>query len=724
MSKFKNNQNENMKHDGENNAKEAVKNSAKDIEIPESISPEKMKEKLNALYSEKSDETSNKTIDISKTRKKPRRQKRLAKLLATAAAFTLILAAALSLHEQNDKSTRITSSKEATSSTLAESGREENSSSNAENYADSSKISDSSKLSAFYYTTTYEDIKEKVKNIWTESMIASDRIAYSGTEKQSIEESANITTETTIDTADSGSSKTTSSYSTTNLQVEGVDEGDSIKTDGNYFYILTAEGKIRIVDTKTLKEVSTISDEIDEDEVDYSEIYVADNRLVLAGNVYMSSLKKQEEDTYYMDSSSQAILITYDISDIKNPKQIGKVYQDGTYRTSRKIGDYIYLFSDYSYYPDTIYSSDSSNMEESSSEKLNIENDSDIIPTVNQKEIVEDSIYIPTKVSNCSYLVISSIHLKEPSKTLDEKSIMQSGNDFHITKESIYVLQSDWNSDNIKTNIIRFSFQDGKISPIDAASLDGELTDSFAINESNSYLRVLLTDWGASSTQTNAVYVLDNKMKVVGKIKNLAPGETIYSARFMGDIGYFVTYRNTDPLFSVDFSEPENPKIIGELKITGFSEYLHFYGKNKLFGIGRETDPDTGEFLGIKLSMFDIRNPKDVKEEKKLVLKGINDCEALDNYKAILIDDEKNLIGFAVQDYKNGVYHWKYLVFAYDEKEGFVKKLDYGFAQDSYDFHTTRGIYIDSVLYIVRDSEIVSFDMEEGFKQVRKVSLG
>lgn len=712
-----------MKNDGENNAKSAVKNSAKDIEIPESISPEKMREKLNTLYSEESEETSNQTMDISKSMKKPERFKKIGKLLAAAAAFALVFATALSLHEQDDKSTRITSSKEATSS-LAESGRKEDSLSNTENYDDSSKISGSSKLSEFYYTTTYEDIKEKVKNIWTESMFASDRIAYSGTEKQAVEESANLTTETTIDTTDSGSSKTTSSYSTTNLQVEGVDEGDSVKTDGNYFYILTTESQIRIVDTKTLKEVSTISDEIDGDEVDYSEIYVADKRLVLAGNIYTSNLKKQKEDTYYMDSSSQAVLITYDISDIKNPKQIGKVYQDGTYRTSRKIGDYIYLFSDYSYYPDTIYSSDSSSMEESSSAKLNIENDSDIIPMVNQEEIAEDSIYIPKEVSNCNYLVISSIHLKEPSKTLDEKSIMQSGNDFHITKESIYVLQTDWNSEHIKTNIIRFSFQNGKISPVDAASLDGELTDSFAINESNSYLRVLLTDWGADSTQTNAVYVLDDKMNVVGEIKNLAPGETIYSARFMGDTGYFVTYRNTDPLFSVDFSEPENPKIIGELKITGFSEYLHFYGKNKLFGIGRETNPDTGEFLGIKLSMFDIRNPKDVKEEEKLVLKGIDDCDALDNYKAILIDDEKNLIGFAVQDYKNGGYHWEYLVFSYDEKEGFVKKLDYGFVQDSYDFDTIRGIYIDSVLYIIRDSEIVAFDMEEGFKQTKKVSLG
>ena len=83
-------------------------------------------------------------------------------------------------------------------------------------------------------------------------------------------------------------------------------------------------------------------------------------------------------------------------------------------------------------------------------------------------------------------------------------------------------------------------------------------------------------------------------MTTIGRIENLAEGEEIKSARFMGDTGYFVTYENTDPLFSVDLSDPENPKITGKLKITGFSEYLHFYGQNRLLGIGWETDPDSG----------------------------------------------------------------------------------------------------------------------------------
>ena len=137
-------------------------------------------------------------------------------------------------------------------------------------------------------------------------------------------------------------------------------------------------------------------------------------------------------------------------------------------------------------------------------------------------------------------------------------------------------------------------------------------------------------------------------MKGSGIIEDLAFGESIQSARFLGDTGYFVTYKQVDPLFSVDLKDPENPKVIGELKVTGFSEYLHFYGENKLLGIGQETDPDTGELRGIKLSMFDISNPADVKEVDKIVLKDIDIYSPQDNYRSVMIDADENIIGFAM----------------------------------------------------------------------------
>lgn len=167
------------------------------------------------------------------------------------------------------------------------------------------------------------------------------------------------------------------------------------------------------------------------------------------------------------------------------------------------------------------------------------------------------------------------------------------------------------------------------------------------MNEYNSYLRVVLTDY-SGETQKNALYVLDDAMQVCGNIGDLAEGEDIRSARFLGDIGYFVTFRNTDPLFSVDLSDPSDPKILGELKITGFSSYLHFYGENKLLGVGNEVDPETGAYTGIKLAMFDVSDPSNVKQLHKFVIKDTYDCPLFYNYKAAMIDTEKMFLASCV----------------------------------------------------------------------------
>ena len=152
-------------------------------------------------------------------------------------------------------------------------------------------------------------------------------------------------------------------------------------------------------------------------------------------------------------------------------------------------------------------------------------------------------------------------------------------------------------------------------------------------------------------------------------IRPLASGETIRSARFLGDTGYFVTFRQTDPLFRVDLSDPASPKITGELKISGFSSYLHFYGENLLLGIGYEANETTGETTGIKLSMFDLSDPDEIREVNRIVIPGITWAPAIDDYKSILVDAEKNLIGF----YCDG----RYLVYSYDSENGFDRMLVY-----------------------------------------------
>ena len=195
----------------------------------------------------------------------------------------------------------------------------------------------------------------------------------------------------------------------------------------------------------------------------------------------------------------------------------------------------------------------------------------------------------------------------------------------------------------------------------------GYLNDSFSIDEYDGYLRMVVT-----RGKTNAVYVLDQKLKLTGKITNLAKDERVYSARFLGDTGYFVTYKETDPLFSVDLSNPKNPKILGRLKIPGFSNYLHFYGEDKLLGIGMDVDKKGDVTDGVKLSMFDISDKKNVKEEHKYTLKDVYSTDVEWDYKAALIDVEKNIIGFPA----GGENRQMYYLFSYTEEKGFQTALD------------------------------------------------
>lgn len=216
--------------------------------------------------------------------------------------------------------------------------------------------------------------------------------------------------------------------------------------------------------------------------------------------------------------------------------------------------------------------------------------------------------------------------------------------------------------------------------------------------------------------ETNSVYVLDEKLKKVGSIEGLAEDERVYSARLMGDVGYFVTYRETDPLFSVDFSDPKKPEIIGELKIPGFSEYLHFYGEDLLLGIGMDVDEDGFTTNGVKLSMFDISDNTDVKEVQKYVMKNVYSADVMYDYRAALIDRKKNIIGFSANSGDGESYY----VFSYDEKNGFECLMDETVNGNGY--QTARGVYIDTVLYVVKGNIIEAYSMED-YKKVDDIIL-
>lgn len=481
-------------------------------------------------------------------------------------------------------------------------------------------------------------------------------------------------------------------YSQTNLQEVGVDEGDIVKTDGNYIYALYGS-TVRIIkaEGENLEKISEIS--LPEKDEEVHEMYLDGNVLNLIATGNEASMDEQEEDVYFVDRKSYTRVYTYDIHEKETPKLSGYTEQEGYYKTSRKNGDMLYVFTEYTpIIKDT---------QESST----------IMPRVSGGVMPLEDIYLPEYADQAGYLVIASVDVKQPEKVVDHKAIVSAADRFYVSTENIYGISSHYENGRDYTQILKFSYRDGKIKPAAAGDIRGYLNDTFSMNEHEGYLRVVATDWNNDEVLTN-LYVLDENLDVYGKIENLAPGESIRSARFLGDIGYFVTFRDTDPLFSVDLSSPKEPKILGELKVTGFSAYLHFYGENKLLGIGNEVDPETGEYKGIKVSMFDISDPSDVKEIDKYVLKDNYHCPGIYNYKAIMINPEKNIFGFECEE--------NYLVFSYDGEKGFVNEFLYEL-KDKEEFEVygngTRGLYIGQTFYLSGSNGIEAFDMERGFEK-------
>lgn len=518
-------------------------------------------------------------------------------------------------------------------------------------------------------------------------------------------------------------------YSTTNLQMEGVDESDIAKIDGSYIYtvedkyiVITdiRDGKLEEV-TRFLPKDCGAADRV-------MEIYVDGDQLILVVQGYETSLGESSkagsdkensdkessdeeiavsdasEDSafcYEMNGKSTTQIQVYSIVDRRNPEFEGRLIQDGYYNTSRKIGDVVYLFTQYHMTSDVVgyvekeYTS--------------------VIPKVNGEKVAAGEIYLPES-SGESGILVSSLDVNKPDKVLDSKLVISGYAQTYISKDALYLYEEDYDGAMI-TNIAKFALDEGRISGVAATAVRGYVRDTFAINASDGYLRVLTTDY-STEDEVNVLYILDENLKLTGQLTGIAPGEEIYAARFMGNTGYFVTYRNTDPLFTVDLSDPAKPEIIGELKVTGFSEYLHFWDDTHLLGIGYESDEKTGNIGNIKISMFNIENPGEVTEEAKLVLKDVDYSEALYDYKSVIISKDKNLIGLVCEDYSGSGIKQTYQIYSY-ENGAFKKQAEIPGINGA-NYENVRGMYSGNVFYLWINDNITSYDMTDGFKKIKE----
>jgi uncharacterized secreted protein with C-terminal beta-propeller domain len=459
-----------------------------------------------------------------------------------------------------------------------------------------------------------------------------------------------------------------SDFSSTNVQIQGVDEADTVKTDGSYIYqILPGRVVITLANPPERMEV-LCSLPMDTETFDPAEQYVAGDQMIVLGNGYARRA--------YVRTCAWI----YDISDRRTPVRIREIELDGNYVSSRKIGDALYIIANHHagwYYSGRENASDVT--QSVPSYRDSAAGGQDIQKNLN------DIRYIP-EMTAPNYLLLAGLDLSRPEESVRVGVYLGAGENIYVSQENLYVAVSMSGYENVRplwrdsaaddsdtedgaeavrpgTRILKFSLSGGVITYLAVGQVPGTVLNQFSMDENGGYFRIAVTedrwDRNSGSRTANHLYVLDETMAIAGSIEDIAPGERIYSARFMGGRAYMVTFKTVDPLFVIDLTNPVQPQILGALKIPGYSQYLHPYDENHLIGFGKDTvEVSTKDsmgrgssvaayYLGLKLALFDV---SDVTAPKEKFVTGIGDrgseSELLYNHKAFLFNKEKGLLAF------------------------------------------------------------------------------
>ena len=711
-----------------------LRKAAEEIEIPEALKPEQIEKQLQEQKAKQQQENQH---------LKPKKSKKIIpwrRLGSMVAVLALVVCSGIYItvtRVDKNSGTGQTDSIAMTDTqqTVGEAGETE----------EAEHVDVASLGTMYHRASDYKEVYQTLLKGYQQNWIEGEMSAETSTATSEDKASGNAAKDESADMdLSEGSKEGGKDYSTTNLQMEGVDESDIAKIDGSYIYtvedkyiVITdiRDGKLEEV-TRFLPKDCGAADRV-------MEIYVDGDQLILVVQGYETSLSESSkagsdkensdkessdeeiavsdasEDSafcYKMNGKSTTQIQVYSIVDRKNPEFEGRLIQDGYYNTSRKIGDVVYLFTQYNMTSDVTSYVEKKHGVEDLKEGNGVSSLAEaVIPKVNGEKVAASEIYLPES-SGESGILVSSLDVNKPDKVLDSKLVISGYAQTYISKDALYLYEEDYDGAMI-TNIAKFALDEGRISGVAAAAVSGYVRDTFAINASDGYLLVLTTDY-STEDEVNALYILDENMKLTGQLTGIAPGEEIYAARFMGNTGYFVTYRNTDPLFTVDLSDPAKPEIIGELKVTGFSEYLHFWDDTHLLGIGYESDENTGNIENIKLSMFNIENPGEVTEEAKLVLKDVDYSEALYDYKSVIISKDKNLIGLVCEDYSGSRTKQTYQIYSYEN--GTFKKQAEIPGINGVNYENVRGMYSGNVFYLWINDNITSYDMTNGFKMLKE----
>lgn len=472
------------------------------------------------------------------------------------------------------------------------------------------------------------------------------------------EDTINVNTSGNFASSLKGSGSTKKDFSTTNIQVENVDEADINKTDGDYIYSLS-ENNVIITDVRNPEDIK-IASKINMYGSAPQDILLYNDKLVV---IFV-------ENNSWNTSSANTFVVVYDITNKEQPTTIKTFTLYEPYYTCRCIDNNLYVIA---------------------SGKLRMENDE--IATYytedsNSKEIALKNIQYLTTVDTNTQTLICKVDLNNANENISVNSYLIDVSNAYVSENAIYLLNYAYNynyNDNppisslftykgifgpiyyeedydygYKTDIYKFDIlKDGSIKYNNRVTTDGQTINQYSLDEFNGNLRVALYDNNGSK-----VVIYDKNMNLIGESDYVAKGEKMYSSRFIGNKVYFVTFKNMDPLFVMDLSNPQKPRVLGELKIPGYSTYLHPYDENHLIGIGMDTTEQvyrnsngkvtstSSRITGMKMALFDVSDVSHPKEISKTVIGDSRTTSAiLTNPKALLFSKEKELIAIPVNNY-------------------------------------------------------------------------
>ncbi|WGM89192.1 MAG: beta-propeller domain-containing protein [Candidatus Bathyarchaeum tardum] len=549
---------------------------------------------------------------------------------------------------------------------------------------------------------------------------------------------------------------TAADYSETNVQVEGVDEADIVKTDGEYIYVVS-DTNLTIVKAFPAEEARVVSKIVLEGMI--SGIFINGDKVAVFETNYgvyplyeidlgykapVEIAPSEEPDQPDGNDLEPVPLIpivyepptttvkVYDVSNKENPVLTRDFSVDGNYFSSRMIGDYVYMVAtQYTY----LYETDV------------------FLPRVhsnNQTETIDatEIYYYNNSDTSYTFTTVAAVNIQNDAQEPTHQTVLLGGTSgIYVSTTNIYMTFPDynWNEDEeMKTKIYRAKINQESITFEAEGEVPGYVLNQFSMDEYNGYFRVATTvnnnNWRTFTTgltSTNNVYVLDLNLNLVGSLEDLAPGEQIYSARFMGNKAYIVTFQNVDPLFVIDLTNPAAPTVLGELKVTGYSGYLHPYDETHIIGIGKETEYDSEKdfawYQGVKISLFDVSDVSNPIEVAKYEIgdRG-TDSPILNDHKALLFDKEKNLLVIPVlvaeldendydgevPDWARGEYVWQgaYVLnistagvnlrgqITHMDNNTDLLKSGYYYYYNGYTIQ--RSLYIEDVLYTVSGMKI------------------